>query len=86
MGSRALRPRTPEDRVEPGSTVYTDDAAAYAALPSVINQFKHDTVAHSASEYVRGEVHTNSIEVVWSVLKRSIAGTWHKAPAVLLFA
>ncbi|MXW52349.1 MAG: IS1595 family transposase [Gammaproteobacteria bacterium] len=67
-----------EGSVEPGSTVYTDDAAAYAALPSVINQFQHDTVAHGAGEYVRGDVHTNSIEAVWSVLKRSITGTWHK--------
>lgn len=66
-----------EDNVEPGATVYTDDAAAYGALPSVINQFSHDTVAHSAGEYVRGQVHTNGIESVWAVLKRSITGTWH---------
>ena len=66
-----------EDNVETGSTVYTDDAAAYGALPSVLNQYEHDTVAHSKGEYVRGEVHTNGIESVWAVLKRSITGTWH---------
>ena len=66
-----------EDSVKPGAKVYTDDAAAYAALPNIINQYEHDTVAHSASEYVRGEVHTNGIESAWAVLKRSITGTWH---------
>ena len=66
-----------EDAVEAGATVYTDDAAAYGALPTIINQYEHDTVAHSKGEYVRGEVHTNGIESVWAVLKRSITGTWH---------
>ena len=66
-----------EGMVEPGSTVYTDDAAAYGALPTIINQYAHDTVAHSKGEYVRGEAHTNGIESVWAVLKRSITGTWH---------
>lgn len=66
-----------EDTVVQGSTVYTDDAAAYGSLPSVLNQYEHDTVAHSKGEYVRGNVHTNGIEAVWAVLKRSINGTWH---------
>ena len=66
-----------EGTVEPGSTVYTDDAAAYAALPTILNQFAHETVAHGKGEYVRGEAHTNGIESVWAVLKRSIHGTWH---------
>ena len=66
-----------EDSAEQGSTVYTDDAAAYGALPNIFNQFQHETVAHGAGEYVRGEVHTNGIESVWAVLKRSITGTWH---------
>ena len=66
-----------EETVEHGSTVYTDDAAAYGALPTIINQYEHDTVAHGRGEYVRGDVHINSIESVWAVLKRSIHGTWH---------
>ena len=65
-----------EGMVEPGSTVYTDDAAAHGALPSVLNQFEHETVAHGEGEYMRGSVHTNDIESMWSVLKRSITGTW----------
>ena len=66
-----------EKSVEKGATVYTDDAAAYGALPSVVNQYAHATVAHSKGEYVRGDIHTNGIESVWAVLKRSIHGTWH---------
>ena len=66
-----------EDHVEQGATVYTDDASAYSALPTVFNQYLHETVAHGSGEYVRGDAHTNGIESVWAVLKRSIHGTWH---------
>ena len=66
-----------EETVEKGSTVYTDDARAYGALPSDANEYRHETVAHGKGEYVRGEVHINGIESVWAVLKRSINGTWH---------
>lgn len=70
-----------ESSVAQGATVYTDDAAAYGALPNILNQFRHDTVAHGAGEYVRGEVHTNGIESVWAVFKRSVQGTWHHVSA-----
>ena len=66
-----------ESNAAHGATVYTDDAAAYDALPTILNQYQHESVKHGAGEYVRGEVHTNSIESVWAVLKRSIHGTWH---------
>ena len=66
-----------EERVEAGSTVHTDEAKAYKALPNLINGFRHATVKHSAGEYVRGAVHTNGMESVWALLKRSIQGTWH---------
>ena len=57
-----------------GAKVYTDDAAAYNALDPF---FDHDTVNHSASEYVRGDVHTNGIEAFWSMTKRGFHGTYH---------
>ena len=66
-----------ETHPQQGSMIYTDDAAAYGPLVTIFKQCRHDTVNHSAGEYVRGEVHTNSIESVWEVLKRSITGTWH---------
>lgn len=37
----------------------------------------HQTVNHSIGEYVRGVVHTNTIEGYFSVLKRGIMGTYH---------
>ena len=58
-----------------GATIYTDEAKAYKVLGDVLSG--HEAVAHGAGEYVRGPVHTNSIESVWAVFKRSITGTWH---------
>ena len=37
----------------------------------------HETVNHSAEEWVRGDAHTNNVEGVWSILKRSIIGAYH---------
>ncbi len=62
-----------EEHAAPGATVYTDDATAYESL-----RFNHATVKHSLSEYVKGEVHTNGIESLWSMLKRAHKGTFHK--------
>ena len=40
--------------------------------------FEHEAVTHSLSEYVRGDVHTNGIESLWSMMKRAHKGTFHK--------
>jgi len=61
------------EHTEPGATVYTDEARAYEGLP-----FKHESVKHSVSEYVRGMAHTNGAESFWSMLKRARMGTFHK--------
>lgn len=58
--------------VQPGAKVYTDGHEGYSGLWT---RFVHDTVDH-ATEYVRGVVHTNGIENFWSLLKRSIRGTY----------
>jgi len=58
--------------VAAGATIHTDDSRIYNTLP-----YKREAVRHSVGEYVRGDVHTNGIEAVWAVLKRSIHGTWH---------
>ncbi|MER8453763.1 IS1595 family transposase [Mesorhizobium sp. M1428] len=56
------------------STLYTDESALY---PVTGREFsKHDTVKHSAGEYARGDVHTNTIESVFSVFKRGMVGTY----------
>ena len=59
--------------VEPEATVYTDDHGGYDGL-----SFNHATVKHSISEYVNGDIHTNGIESLWSMLKRAHKGTFHK--------
>ena len=66
-----------EGLVEAESSDYTGDVAAYEALPSMINQYQHETVAHGKGEYVRDDVHTNGIEAVMAVLRRSIHSSWH---------
>lgn len=64
-------------RVEVGSTLHTDEAAAYGGIGGLF--FDHETINHSAGEYVRGDVTTNSIESVWAVLKRGLTGVYHHA-------
>ena len=66
-----------DDHADPDAKMYTDDATPYrgASRP-------HETVNHSAREYVRyleGEtVHTNGVESFWSMLKRAHKGTFHR--------
>jgi transposase-like protein len=62
-----------EQNVEKGSTVHTDENLAYRNL--YLKGYDHQRVNHSAGEYVRGNVHTNSLEGFWSMIKRSIRGT-----------
>jgi transposase-like protein len=42
---------------------------------------KHRKVDHGREEWVRGIVHTNTIEGVWSLFKRSVVGTYHQLSA-----
>jgi len=58
--------------------IVTDDNRAYR---QAVGSAKHETVNHSAKEYVRGDIHTNSIESAFSLLKRGIVGSWHKVSA-----
>ena len=55
--------------------VATDEYGGYNYLPA--HGYKHETVAHSAGEYVRGNVHTNNIESFWAFFKRGVIGTYH---------
>ena len=61
-----------DSHVTEDATVYTDGATTYASRGN------HESVSHSAGEYVRGEVHTNGIEAFWAVLKRAHKGTFHQ--------
>src|SRR3989442_6338356 len=56
------------------SLVATDGAAGYEDLKPI---YPHESVNHSQHEYVRGLVHTASIDSFWSLLKRGIMGSFH---------
>jgi transposase-like protein len=56
--------------------IYTDELPAYWGIED--SDTKHKWVNHSKEEWVVGDVHTNGIESVWSLLKRSIIGSYHK--------
>src|SRR5712692_4855326 len=60
------------NNVKYGSSVYTDDAVGYDKLHY---RFVHDVVNH-AETYVKGRVHTNGLENFWSLLKRTLRGTY----------
>lgn len=61
------------DTVKQGSRLYTDTATSYRQLKS---EFSHYMIDHHLRRYVKGRVHTNGIENFWSLLKRSVKGTY----------
>jgi transposase-like protein len=60
------------ENVAPGSEVFTDALRSYEGLAP---EYAHEAVDH-AEHYVRGKVHTNGLENFWSLLKRSLRGTY----------
>jgi hypothetical protein len=56
--------------------VCTDDSNIYDRMPE--NVKKHESVNHSAREFVRGDVHTGTIDGDWGLLKRGIIGSFHQ--------
>jgi transposase-like protein len=61
------------ENVNQGCTLYTDDHRSYNGLKG----YDHQSVNHSAKEYVNGQAHTNGIESFWALLKRGYTGTFH---------
>jgi transposase-like protein len=55
-----------------GSQVYTDEMTGYAGLRE---EYVHQVINHAVA-YVQGRVHTNGMENFWSLLKRSLGGTY----------
>jgi len=60
--------------VNSGTHVMTDEAGQYAHLGKHFTE--HDFVTHGAGEYVRGDVHTNTLEGFYSVFKRGMKGVY----------
>jgi transposase-like protein len=61
-----------QNSLRKGSTLYTDGAPVY----NICQGYKRGVVIHSKKEYVRGDIHTNTIEGFWSHLKRPLRGTY----------
>ena len=73
---RTLRKFIRKHTVPGKKTIYTDERTGYLRAvggPDVT----HKAVNHSAKEWVRGQVHTNTIEGVFSLFKRAIIGQYH---------
>ena len=65
-----------DEHVQRGSTLYTDHARVYRGMGR--RGYEHESVNHSAGEYVREQAHINGIESFWAMLKRAHKGTFHK--------
>lgn len=67
-------------RVDPASVIHTDEAKQYQTIARD-NKLEHHTVEHKAHVYVMGDVHTQTIDGFWSLVKRGIDGTHHAVSA-----
>lgn len=69
--------------VVPGSIIYTDELAGYDGIGAMRAKdgsparFRHFRIKHGDRVYVRGHIHTNSVEGFWSLIKRGIGGVYH---------
>jgi transposase-like protein len=80
VSAASLQPRIRE-HVEQGANLYTDKWVAYKHLDQ---DYIHGVINH-AEKYVDGQIHTNSIENFWSLLKRMIKGTYVSVEPFHLF-
>jgi transposase len=65
------------ERILPKSTVFSDCYTTYDKVAGMPAQYTHHRINHSERIYVMGDVHTNTIEGFWSLLKRGIGGVYH---------
>jgi transposase len=68
-----------KEHVLPGSMVFTDDAGIYRGLGK--RGYPHRRINHAARIYVDGDVHTQTIEGFWSLVKSGIGGVYHSVSA-----
>jgi transposase-like protein len=78
--AKTVRPRIYES-VQVGSRLYTDALSTYSSMNMA---FDHKVIDH-AERYVDGQVHTNTIENFWSLVKRGLGGTYISVEPFHLF-
>ena len=74
ISSKTLRPVVMK-QVHRTTTLMTDDGGEYRRIGAEFHF--HGTTNHSAGEYVRGDIHSNTVEGYFAILKRGIVGTYH---------
>ena len=68
-----------EEHISPqGHTIYTDESASYAIYLQRHFDAEHKTINHSRTHGM-GDTHTNTVENAFSLLKRGVYGTFHRA-------
>jgi hypothetical protein len=63
------------DHTAADAHIMTDEHAGYKSVSKIR---KHESVNHIKEEWVRGNVHTNTIENYWSLFKRGLMGSFHQ--------
>jgi transposase-like protein len=66
-----------EETILPSSIVYSDEYSVYDRLATPANGYDHGRIKHAQKIYVMGDVHTQTIEGFWSLVKRGIGGVYH---------
>ena len=61
-------------RIKPGSHVHTDEHLGYRGL---WRKYRHRRTNHSIGQYMNGNVHTQTIESFWAIVKRAHKGVYH---------
>jgi transposase-like protein len=69
------------EHVEAGSAIFSDELQSYDGLES---DYQHTVINH-AVEYARGNVHTDTMENFWSLVKRQLHGTYISVEPFHLF-
>jgi transposase-like protein len=72
--AKTLRPIM-TDQISQDTHIITDEMGSYRKVGEEFSE--HNTVSHGSGEYVRGAIHTNTIENYFSVVKRGLVGTFH---------
>ena len=83
VGARAtgpvVQPFVKANLADDAAGIYTDDGTWYQGIGD--EDTPHKVVRHSLEEWVVGDVHSNGIEGVWSLFKRSVVGSYHQLSA-----
>jgi transposase-like protein len=64
-----------KENVDPSARIMTDESKVYTGVDKHFTS--HETVNHTAHEYVRGDVTTNTVEGFFGIFKRGINGVYH---------